>query len=375
MEEQIGSYDEKESSHKSRMSDKRTPGERKPNNFLRFEVLVDPEVKVQIWIFRHGGDYRLKPQGLRHQCPLPSITGMPLRRCVSRLRSCLMVTLIALVASGCSGYSKEQEQEMQRIRDMVTARSGSVNTLDSSGNTPLHLAVLNNYIPLMDWLKEHGADPNARGLHGDTPLHMAVISDHSSDGRVIMRLLKMGANVNVANDYGDTPLHRAAYQGLTEKVRLLLRNKADVSARAQRGETPLLSAARPEGYPDTVLALLEGGAGADVADNFGMTPLHGAAMIGDVEVARVLVETGHAELNSQTMDGSTPLHIAAVFGKAEFIRFLLDKGANPDARDHDNRTASERAWRSPATSYSKDGAVPVDTSEVVNILRTHESVR
>ena len=54
MEEEIGSDDEKESSHKSRMSDKRTPGERKPNNFLRFEILVGPEVEVQMWIFRHG---------------------------------------------------------------------------------------------------------------------------------------------------------------------------------------------------------------------------------------------------------------------------------------------------------------------------------
>ena len=46
-----------------------------------------------------------------------------------------------------------------------------------------------------------------------------------------------------------------------------------------------LYAARPEGYPETVLALLEGGADVNVADNFGMTPLHGAAMIGDVDVA------------------------------------------------------------------------------------------
>ena len=260
---------------------------------------------------------------------------------------------------------------MQRIRDMVTARPGSVNDPDSSGYTPLHLAVLNNYVPLMDWLKVHGANPNARGLHGDTPLHVAVLSDHSSDGRLIVRLLGMGADVNGTNDYGDTPLHRAAYQGLTEKVRLLLRNKADVSARAQRGETPLLSASRPEGYPETVLALLEGGAEANAADNFGMTPLHGAAMIGDVEVARVLVEKGHAELNAQSIDGSTPLHIAAMFGKADFIQFLLDKGADPEARDHDNRTASEKAWRSPATSYSKDGAQPVDTSEAVSILKAH----
>ena len=36
---------------------------------------------------------------------------------------CFTLTLIGIVASGCSSYSKEQEQEMQRIRDMVSARS------------------------------------------------------------------------------------------------------------------------------------------------------------------------------------------------------------------------------------------------------------
>ena len=156
-----------------------------------------------------------------------------------------LALLIGIVASGCDSYSKEQEQEMKRIRDL-SADPGTINSRDKQGNTPLHLAVLNKYLPLLDWLKDHGADPNSKGLYGDTPLHLAIISDPTSDGRVIRRLLLMGADVNVPNDYGDTPLHRAAYHGLTETVRLLLKNKADVSHRAQRGETPLLYAARTD---------------------------------------------------------------------------------------------------------------------------------
>jgi ankyrin repeat protein len=282
--------------------------------------------------------------------------------------SCLALVLIGIVASGCSSYSKEQQQEMQRIRDMVTVDPGSINRPDSAGNTPLHLAVINNYHPLIDWLKDHGADPNARGLHGDTPLHTAVISDRSSDGRVIRSLLRMGAEVNGANDYGDTPLHRAAYHGLTEKVRLLLRNKADVSRRAQRGETPLLYAARPEGYSETVLALLDSGAEADAADNFGLTPLHGAAMIGDVDVGRVLVDKGRSDVNRQTLSGYTPLHIAAISGKTEFVQFLLDKGANRNLRDNRNLTAAEAASQFPAMSYSREGKQAVDTAAAVNVL-------
>jgi ankyrin repeat protein len=156
-------------------------------------------------------------------------------------------------------------------------------------------------------------------------------------------------------------------------VRLLLKNKADVSRRTLRGETPLLYAARPEGYPETVLALLEAGAEVNVADNFGLAPLHGAAMIGDVDVARVLIEKGQADVNLQTLSGYTPLHIAALSGKAEFVQFLLDKGADRDLRDHDKLTPEERASRFPAVSYSNNGSQPVDTSAAVTILRTYAS--
>src|SRR5438128_153425 len=179
---------------------------------------------------------------------------------------------------------------MQAIRDAVSSDPAKLNAPDAGGNTPLHVAVLNHYLPLLDWLEERGVNPNAPGHGGDTPLHLAITTDGASGGTMIRRLLSMKADVNATNDYGETPLHRAAFHGFTDVVRLLLKNAADVKRRARRGETALLYAARPEGYPETVLALIEGGADANGADNIGMTPLHGAAMIGSVNVARVLVE-------------------------------------------------------------------------------------
>src|SRR5262245_56773002 len=118
----------------------------------------------------------------------------------SQIYSSLAFVWIVILASGCSGYSKEQEREMQRIREMVSANPENVNLPDQGGNTPLHLDVLNQYFPLVDWLKDHGADPNSRGLSGDKPLHVAVISDRSSDGRMIRTLLGIGADVNAPND-------------------------------------------------------------------------------------------------------------------------------------------------------------------------------
>jgi ankyrin repeat protein len=279
--------------------------------------------------------------------------------------------LSGLLTSGCNTYSKEQNQEMQSIRDAVIADPRSINSLVERGNTPLHLAVINNYLPLMNWLKGHGADPNAKGMYGDTPLHMAIISDRSPDSRVIRRLLDMGADVNARNNYGDTPLHRAAYHGLTSRVRLLLKNKADISARAQRGETPLMYAVRPEGHPETVVALLEAGADANAADNRGMTPLHGAATIGDVRVARLLIDRGGADLNRQTVDGNTPLHVAAIFGKTEFVQLLLNEGSNRNLRDKRDLRPVEAALRFPALSYSDRGKRPVDTSAAITVLQNY----
>ena len=137
---------------------------------------------------------------------------------------------------------------MQAVRDAVSADPTKLNASDTRGNTPLHFAVLNNYLPLMDWLKERGVDPNARGHYGDTPLHLAISTDRTSGSVVIHRLLSMGANVNATNEYGDTPLHRAAFHGLTDTVRLLLKNAADINRRARRGD----DRERTETLPRTV---------------------------------------------------------------------------------------------------------------------------
>src|SRR5207244_10839738 len=108
------------------------------------------------------------------------------------------------MAAGCARYSKEQEREMQAIRDAVSSDPPKLNAPDAGGNTPLHVAVLNHYLPLIDWLEESGVNPNAPGHGGDTPLHLAITTDGASGGTMIRRLLSMKADVNATNDYGET---------------------------------------------------------------------------------------------------------------------------------------------------------------------------
>jgi len=82
-------------------------------------------------------------------------------------------------------------------------------------------------------------------------------------------------------------LHKAAARGDLERVRELIKRRADVNAR----------------------------------DKDGRTPLHHAAYNGRLEVARLLVERG-ADVNARDKNGWTPLDIARERGCLEVARLL-----------------------------------------------------
>ena len=89
-------------------------------------------------------------------------------------------------------------------------------------------------------------------------------------------------------DYrGDTPLQVAAMDGLTEKVRTLISEGADVNAKGKNGSTPLHETV---GFSDTEITklLIEAGADVNAKDRYGKTPLHLASK----SAAKVLIENG-----------------------------------------------------------------------------------
>ncbi|KAK7920495.1 hypothetical protein PG985_008517 [Apiospora marii] len=64
------------------------------------------------------------------------------------------------------------------------------------------------YDPVVQFLLDHGADPNGVGDgDGDTPLHAAVSANRTGAMRI---LLRHGAKADLANHQGDTPVHTAA---------------------------------------------------------------------------------------------------------------------------------------------------------------------
>ncbi len=71
---------------------------------------------------------------------------------------------------------------------------------------------------------------------GDTPLHIAALNnDYDSAASLITK----GANVNVKDEHKQTPLHIAALHNALEMAAPLIDKGADVNAKDKKGQTPL----------------------------------------------------------------------------------------------------------------------------------------
>lgn len=76
---------------------------------------------------------------------------------------------------------------------------------------------------------------NSVGAFGDTPLHIAVVQN---DLEAIELIVDAGGDVNATDEEGYTPLHEAVEQGNDSAVHLLLRLGASVNAKKNNGYTP-----------------------------------------------------------------------------------------------------------------------------------------
>ncbi|KAL9675449.1 hypothetical protein QQ045_003651 [Rhodiola kirilowii] len=287
--------------------------------------------------------------------------------------------------------------DMDKLRDVIE-RSGteSVNSVDQSGRSLLHLAVMKNRADLVQMLLEYEPDINAHSSSGSSPLESAAASGHAL---IVELLLAHGANMERSGPSSIGAIHLAARQGHIEVLKLLLLKGADVESTTKDGSTAL-HIATEERKRDCVRLLLASGSNTDVA-NFttGDTPLHIAAAQGDKHLVHLLlhkgankwvlnkfgkiaydlaVEHGHSKLydalklgddlclaatkgeaqkvermieNGALINGKdqyswTALHRASFKGKTELVRILIEKGVELDSKDDHGYTALHCATES-----------------------------
>lgn len=112
--------------------------------------------------------------------------------------------------------------------------SDEVNRINKEGYTPLGIAAELGNEQIVQALLNAGADANFGGIV--SPLHEAVLNDHV---QIVELLLRNNADINAPDEEGTTPLMMAVAGGRLELVEYLVDRGADVNRRNDYGDTVL----------------------------------------------------------------------------------------------------------------------------------------
>jgi ankyrin repeat protein len=149
------------------------------------------------------------------------------------------------------------------------------------------------------------------------------------DGAKLRLLLKQGADVNAAQGDGMTALHWAAQHGDVDETKMLVYAGARLEAVTRNGNyTPLHLAAKTGNTP-VIRALLDAGANANAkTTSGGASPLHLAAAQGSPDAVTALLDKGAEVDGKESAWDQTPLMWAAAFNRVPAMQVLLNRGAN-----------------------------------------------
>jgi len=189
------------------------------------------------------------------------------------------------------------------------------------GFTPLHQAVVNGDAPMVDFLLNHGADPNLPNHYGEYPVSSVFDSHTSPENWIkILRLLAAhGADINNPGE-GEYPLTVDAIEVDNLAVlNAVIALKPNLEALTPGGQTTAYMAAT-YGKADFLDALVVAGA------NY--TPTLGtAASLGDLDKVNQLLADG-TDPNTPDFRKVQPIIYAAMGGHTNVVEALLTAGAD-----------------------------------------------
>ena len=102
-----------------------------------------------------------------------------------------------------------------------------VNSIDKTGETPLHKATQLGNLKMVKYLIKAGAQMEEKNSKGKTSLHLAAVYGKSE---IVKHLIEKGAMIEAQTNNGRTPLHLAK---TPEVAKCLVDNGAQIEAKAQ----------------------------------------------------------------------------------------------------------------------------------------------
>ena len=267
-----------------------------------------------------------------------------------------------LDAKGKSSLDMALSSSQQMLEAVVIEKN--VLTVDSDGNTPLHVALIND-APLskVQYIISLTNDVNIRNRDGNSALFIAVIKNRRKVGELLLskdadifstntnnnsplRLalrypaiqewLITSRTIKATDGSGNTVLHYAAEWQYIDSISSLVTKGADISAKNGNGETCLFNAAKTNN-PAVIQTVIDCGGDVLARDNLGSTAVHIGVRWDAPDSIDKLVLLG-ANVNAQNSSGKSPLAEAVVSSKFGIAKKLLEAGANPNSTDSNGVT-------------------------------------
>lgn len=211
----------------------------------------------------------------------------------------------------------------------------NVNSKNRIGNTALHTAVELSRIDMVKYLKDKGADVNETNNQKRTPLHLAVLNGNVTILETLLKWDKI--EIDARDNDGASALHIASQLGLEVMVMKLLeksrqKGKPILNIVTKDTEYTALHLAVAHGKRRIVELLVQAGADMEMKTTTGFSVLHLSAMQGNMGVFEYLCRQG-LDFNSRDINEMTPLHLALNFRNKYIAIGLIQSGAELNQED------------------------------------------
>ncbi|KIV85881.1 hypothetical protein PV11_01533 [Exophiala sideris] len=218
---------------------------------------------------------------------------------------------------------------LETVRALLDVQPELLESRDEDGQPPLHVAVQEKQIMIIEFLLDCGASIELVGFHGWRALHIAA---SLGDVDLVNLCLAHGASVNTRTHTQQTPLHKAASSHSVAVLQRLIEAGADLAAMNARGMTALHIAAHQNDIQMIRILVLEYGMDVLARDRLGLTPSMWAERSNHLDVLAFLrAEVKKAKLTRKNVAGLTANRSVSAPDIQELAEALSDADFDGDS--------------------------------------------